>query len=105
MGFTVHSLLTRLPIVLAPSLGGLLIGSIGLVAGVRVGFTITVVLGMLSLLAPHRFSVDAPLEAPRPAPLGLRRSLHALPVALKRLRLAESSVRIGQGLAEICVVL
>jgi MFS family permease len=105
MGFTVQSILKRLPIVLAPPLGGLLIGSIGLVAGVRVGFTITLVLGILSLLAQHRFYVEAPLEAPRPAPLGLRRSLHALPVALKRLLLAEIIVRIGQGLAEIFVVL
>src|SRR5882724_109915 len=105
MGFTVQSILKRLPIVLAPPLGGLLIGSIGLVAGVRVGLTITSVLGILSLLAQHRFYAEAPLEAPRPAPLGLRRSLHALPVALKRLLLTESIVRIGQGLAEIVVVL
>ena len=80
---------------LAPPLRGLLIGSIGLIAGGHVGLTITVVLGMLSLLAQHRFYVEAPLEAPRPAALGLRRSLHALPVALKRLLLAESIVRIG----------
>jgi MFS family permease len=104
MGFTVQSILKRLPIVLAPPLGGLLISSMGLVAGVRVGFTITLVLGIFSLLAQHRFYAEAPLEA-RPVPIGLRRSLHVLPVALKRLLLAESIVRIGQGLAEIFVVL
>jgi MFS family permease len=104
MGFTVQSILKRLPIVLAPPLGGLLIGSVGLVAGVRVGFTITLLLGLLSLLAQHRFYTEAPLEA-RSAPVGLRRTLHALPVALKRLLLAESIVRTGQGLAEIFVVL
>jgi MFS family permease len=104
MGFTVQSILKRLPIVLAPPLGGLLIGSIGLVAGVRVSLTITVVLGIFSLLAQHRFYAEAPLEV-RPAPIGLRRSLQALPVALKHLLLAESIVRIGQGLAEIFVVL
>jgi MFS family permease len=48
---------------------------------------------------------NRPWKPPGPAPLGLRRSLHALPVALKRLLLAESIVRIGQGLAEIFVVL
>jgi MFS family permease len=104
MGFTVQSILKRLPIVLAPPLGGLLIGSVGLVAGVRVGLTITVVLGILSLLAQHRFYAEAPLDA-RPAPLGLTHTLRALPVALKRLLLAESIVRTGQGLAEIFVVL
>ena len=104
MGFTVQSILKRLPIVLAPPLGGLLIGSVGLVAGVRVGLTITVVLGILSLLAQHRFYAEAPLEA-RPAPIGLTHTWRALPVALKRLLMAESIVRTGQGLAEIFVVL
>jgi MFS family permease len=104
MGFTIQSILKRVPTVLAPPLGGLLMGSVGLVAGVRVGLAITLVLGLLSLLAQHRFYAEAPLAA-RPAPIGLRRTLRALPVALKRLLLAESIVRMGQGLAEIFVVL
>jgi MFS family permease len=104
MGFTVQSILKRLPIVLAPPLGGLLIGHVGLVAGVRAGLAITLVLGILSLLAQHRFYVEAPLAA-RPESIGLTHTLRALPVALKRLLLAESIVRSGQGLAEIFVVL
>jgi MFS family permease len=104
MGFTVQSILKRVPIVLAPPLGGLLIGSLGLVAGVRVGLALTLILGLLSLLAQHRFYVEVPLEA-RPAPAALRHTLQALPAALKRLLLAESIVRMGQGLAEIFVVL
>jgi MFS family permease len=104
MGFTVQSILKRLPIVLAPPLGGLLIGSVGLVAGVRAGLAITLVLGLFSLLAQHRFYVETPMEA-QPGVVGLRHTLRALPVALKRLLLAESIVRMGQGLAEIFVVL
>jgi MFS family permease len=104
MGFTVQSILKRLPIVLAPPLGGLLIGRVGLVAGVRAGLVITVILGIFSLLAQHRFYTEAPLEA-RSTPIGLVRTSRALPAALKRLLLAESVVRTGQGLAEIFVVL
>jgi MFS family permease len=104
MGFTIQSILKRVPTVLAPPLGGLLIGSVGLVAGVRAGLAITLVLGILSLLAQHRFYAEARVEA-RPAPIGLTHILRALPVALKRLLLAESIVRMGQGLAEIFVVL
>ena len=104
MGFTVQSILKRVPTVLTPPIGGLLIGSLGLVAGVHVGLAITLVLGTLSLLAQHRFYVEAPVEA-RPAPMALRHTLRALPAALKRLLLAESIVRTGQGLAEIFVVL
>ena len=43
--------------------------------------------------------------AARPASMALRDTLRALPAGLKRLLLAESIVRIGQGLAEIFVVL
>ena len=102
MGFTVQSILKRVPTVLTPPIGGLLIGSLGLVAGVHVGLAITLVLGTLSLLAQHRFYVEAPVEA-RPAPIALRHTLRALPAALKRLLLAESIVRTGQGLGrDLC---
>jgi MFS family permease len=104
MGFTVQSILKRLPIVIAPPLGGLLIGSVGLVAGVHAGLAITLVLGLLSLLAQHRFYVEGPVEA-RPTSMAFGQTLRALPAALKRLLLAESLVRMGQGLAEIFVVL
>jgi MFS family permease len=104
MGFTVQSILKRMPTILAPPLGGLLIGSLGLVAGVHVGLVATLILAILSLLAQHRFYVEAPAAA-RPASMALRDTLRALPARLKRLLLAESIVRIGQGLAEIFVVL
>jgi MFS family permease len=104
MGFTVQSILKRVPTVLAPPIGGLLIGSLGLVAGMHVGLVVTLILGTLSLLAQHRFYAEAPVAA-RPASMALRDTLRALPVGLKRLLLAESIVRTGQGLAEIFVVL
>jgi MFS family permease len=104
MGFTVQSLLKRVPTVLAAPLGGLLIGGLGLGAGVHVGLTVSLVLGTLSLLAQHRFYVEPPVMA-RPASIALRDTLRALPAGLKRLLLAESIVRTGQGLAEIFVVL
>ena len=104
MGFTVQSILKRLPIVLAAPLGGLLIGGFGLVAGVHVGLAVTLVLGTLSLLAQHRFYVEPPVVA-RPAFMAFGQTLRSLPAALKRLLLAESVIRMGQGLAEIFVVL
>lgn len=104
MGFTIQSIFKQVPIVLAPPIGGLLIGSLGLVAGMRLGVAITLVLGTFSLLAQHRFYVEAPVAA-RPAPSALWHPWRALPAALKRLLLADSIVRTGQGLTEIFVVL
>ena len=103
-GVTVQSILTRLLIVLAPPFGGLLIGRIGLPAGVRAGLAITLVLGLFRLLAQHRCYAEPPLVA-RPAPVSLTHTWRALPVTLKRFLLAERTVRRGQGLAAIVVVL
>ena len=41
MGFTLQSILKRVPIVIAPIVGGALIASMGLVNGVHVGLLIT----------------------------------------------------------------
>jgi MFS family permease len=71
---------------------------------VHLGLIITLVLGTFSLLAQHRFYVEAPVKT-RPASMAFRQTLRALPAALKRLLLAESLVRMGQGFAEIFVVL
>src|SRR5215467_3870553 len=44
MGFTLQSILKRIPIVIAPIVGGVLIASMGLVNGVHVGLLITLAL-------------------------------------------------------------
>ena len=53
VGFTVQSILKRVPIVLAPPLGGLLLERFGLERGMQIGFAVSIVLsiGMLIFLA------------------------------------------------------
>ena len=53
MAFTVQSVVKRLPIVLAPPLGGYLIGRLGMARGMRVGFAVSILVGlaMLALLS------------------------------------------------------
>jgi len=104
IGFTVQSILKRVPIVLAPPIGGWLIGRLGLVSGVRLGLGVTLILGTLSVLAQCRLYVDAPRQA-QPEAAALKRTFLALPPALKQLLVADCVVRIGQGLAEIFVIL
>src|SRR5947209_11850495 len=48
LGFTVQSILRRIPIAIAPALGGLVIAAYGVRAGVQVGLLITVVLAALT---------------------------------------------------------
>src|SRR2546426_10174749 len=57
MGFTVQSILRRLPIALAPTLGGLLIAANGVQGGVRAGLLITVTLAVITLPVVARVAI------------------------------------------------
>src|SRR6266478_4450483 len=50
MGFTLQSILKRLPIVIAPILGGALIAALGIFKGLHTGLLITLVLAALTVL-------------------------------------------------------
>jgi MFS family permease len=53
VGFTVQSILRRIPIVIAPPLGGLLIERLGMARGMRTGFAVSIALSLALLLALH----------------------------------------------------
>ena len=101
--FAVQSVLVRVPRVVSAPLGGLIIASVGLVAGFRIACAVTVVMGGVVLLAQHFYLRDA-----RPVPAAAPRSLfrwHDLPPELRRLLVADSMVRIGEGIAASFIVL
>jgi MFS family permease len=54
VGFTVQSVVKRLPILLAPPLGGWLIGRYGMGGGMRIGFAVSVVTSLLMLVGLRR---------------------------------------------------
>jgi MFS family permease len=104
VGFTLQSVLKRVPIVLAPPLGGLLLERFGIVAGMRIGFAVSVVLSILMLAflsrALRRGFEEAP-AAPRAAsPAGRVR----LKPALKQLLVADCLIRLCEGLPDVFLV-
>src|SRR3989442_9421392 len=60
LGFTVQSILRRIPIAVAPTLGGLAIAAYGVRGGIHLGLAITVGLAVLTLAAVRR--VDIPVS-------------------------------------------
>src|SRR6266480_6328309 len=58
MGFTLQSILKRLPIVIAPIIGGVLIASTGIVKGVHTGLLITLALAVITLLLVLKIDVS-----------------------------------------------
>ncbi len=106
VGFTVQSVLRRLPIVLAPPVGGLLIERMGMAHGMRTGIVISIVLAaaMLGgLMASFSRRASAPVADPPSAPpaSGPVR-LHP---TLKRLLAADCLIRLCEGLPDVFLVI
>jgi len=101
MGFTLQSMLKRVPMAVAPLAGGALIAWGGVVTGVRAGLLIMLALAGAGALLT--FAINLPVVAGAPANVrGVWRSFHA---ALKRLLVSDIIIRTCEGMAEIFVVL
>ena len=104
MGFSVQSIWKRVPIVIAPPLGGYMLARLGLVPGMRVGFAIALVLALAAAyLQSHFYNETPPSKDAQGMQLRLVWSL--MPPSLKRLLLADCLVRFGSNLAAVYVVL
>jgi MFS family permease len=105
-GFTAQAVLRRIPIVIAPPVGGILLERAGVAPGMRIGFAVSVVvsLGMLLVLSRtfrrSRRDDPAPPAVAERAPLA-RVRLHG---SLKRLLVADVLVRLCEGLPEVFLV-
>jgi MFS family permease len=101
IGFTVQSILKRVPVVIAPIIGGALIAGMGVIAGVRTGLFITLVLAVITILIV--FAVNIPVSVGEAANIrGVWRSFHH---TLKRLLISDIIIRMCEGMAEVFIVL
>jgi MFS family permease len=101
MGFSVQSILKRVPIVIAPVVGGVIIARRGVVSGVHVGLVVTLAIAAVTALlirlinvqpAPH-FSVNI---------FGVWRLFQS---GLKRLLISDIFIRTCEGMADVLVIL
>src|SRR5687768_6189181 len=102
MGFTVQSILRRVPIVIAPTLGGLLIAAHGVRGGVRIGLAVTIVLSLATLAVAWRVRIPLIADA---APVDMRGVWRSLPPPLRRLLASDILVRTCEGLVDVFLVL
>jgi len=101
MGFTLQSILKRLPIVIAPILGGVLIATLGVVSGVHIGLVITLVLAGVTVLLVLKLNVTvAPPETTNMR--GVWRSFHS---ALKQLLVSDIIIRTCEGMTGVLTIL
>lgn len=102
LGFTVQSILRRLPIAVAPLLGGLLIASRGVQPGVRAGLVVTACLALVTFALVSALS----LHQREPAtPGGIREVWHTLASPLRRLLFSDILIRFCEALVDVLLVL
>jgi MFS family permease len=104
-GFTLQSVLKRVPIVLAPPLGGLLLERFGLVGGMRIGFAVSIVLsiGMLVFLARALRKADGSRTLPAATGQVPRGRVRLRP-ALRQLLIADCLIRLCEGLPDVFLI-
>lgn len=101
MGFTLQSILKRVPIVVAPLIGGAMIASMGVVKGIHVGLLITLGLAAVTLLLVTR--VNIVIKASDNTSIGgVWRSFHT---ALKRLLISDVIIRMCEGMTGVLTIL
>jgi len=101
MGFTVQSLLKRIPMVVSPLIGAAMIGREGLRLGIRTGLLITIALAVFTI--PVLGAINVPRTTGDKVRLkGVWNSFHS---TLKRLLISDIAIRTCEGMADIFVVL
>ena len=102
MGFTVQSILRRVPILVAPTLGGIAIATYGLRDGMRAGLCVSLVLAAVTTWVVSLVRIPTAAHDPRVDIRGVWRSI---PVALRRLLASDIFIRTGEGLTDVFLVL
>ncbi len=103
--FSVQSILVRVPRVIGAPIGGLLVASLGILAGVRLALLVTLLLA-LAVLAVQRYGYRKERASiARDDTASIRMILTGMPPSLRRLLAADCLVRIGEGVATSFIVL
>jgi len=102
LGFTVQSILRRIPIAVAPTLGGLAIAAYGVQGGVRLGLALTMGLAAVTLVVVWRVNIPLTRDA---VPVNIVAVWQSLPAPLRWLLASDVLVRTGEGLVDVFLIL
>jgi MFS family permease len=93
--------LKRVPIVFAPVIGGILIGRLGLLEGIRTGLVISIGLAIVTVLLLSQINV----ELRRSEAINIRGVWQSFDSALKRLLISDVIVRMCEGMTGVLTIL
>ena len=102
IGFTVQSILRRIPIVIAPTLGGLAIAAYGVRGGVHIGLVLTIALALITLMVVSRVAIPVARDH---APINVMFVWRTMPDSLRWLLASDVCIRTCEGLVDVFLVL
>lgn len=103
MGISMHSLIRRLPMALGPVIGGLLIGTYGLLTGIKMAFGISIGLSLIGIIFINKLTTDEKETKPEKIhPLELWRTFDR---KLKNLLVSDILVRFCEQIPYVFVVI
>lgn len=101
MGFTIYSILKRVPVVVSPLIGGMILGALGIRAGMRVGLGITLIMALMTV--PLLLTMSLPVAGGDTVKIhGVWKSFHPV---LKRLLVSDVAIRTCEGMADVFTIL
>ena len=105
MGIGVQSVIKRLPIMIAPFLGGVLIDRFGMLNGVRIGLAISIVVSAATIGVQRQLREVAPVAVSQPTRWTFWRSLTNFNAPLRRLLLSDILIRFCERIPFAWVVI
>jgi MFS family permease len=105
MGVGVQAVIKRLPIMIAPILGGYLIDQFGIIDGVRIGLVVSIVLSGATILVQRQLHESRAENTGPAARWNFRQSLLAFDRPLRRLLLSDILVRFCERIPFAWVVI
>ncbi|MDI6784370.1 MAG: MFS transporter [bacterium] len=103
VGFSMQSILKRVPIVLAPPLGGALLGYFGFLTGMKFCLGITIILSLISIYIVHKFYVEK-VESANDS-LRFSALWRNMDKQLKRLLVSDILARWAEGIPKVFIIL
>lgn len=101
MGFTLQSILKRVPIIVAPMIGGALIARAGISRGIHIGLVVTLCLTAVTVLLIQLINIEVKVAEVTNI-RGVWQSFHT---ALKRLLISDIIIRGCEGLTGVLTIL
>lgn len=103
-GFSSQSILRKIPIIIAPPIGGHLIEVYGINVEIKIGFTVSIVLAILAIIFQRKYYTEAGRVREREA-INVVELWREIKISLKKLLPADIMARLASNMIKVYVVL